>query len=227
MAADRSENPQDFAEIAAAAANWSGRASVDSAGYRLTRAFRLEVIDRVRDGLLGPAQVALGEAFVRPDLPQLEGVVWPLLRQRPAHLLPPRYASWDALLDASALAAAEDIKSSGAGPLLERTWGERNTARICHPLAGALPLVGGRLCMAATPLPGDAQMPLVQSPGFGASQRMVVSPGREAEGFFHLPGGQVGNPLSPYWGTGHEDWAQGRPSAFLPGPADARLQLSP
>jgi len=217
----------EWKDISDAANDWSGRASVDSSGYRITRAFRLEVIGRVRDGLLGPAKVALGAAFVMPDLPQLEGVVWPMLEQRPLHLLPPRFSSWDDLLADAATSAAKAIRGDRPGPLSDRTWGEANTARICHPLAGAIPVLGNSLCMAATALPGDAQMPRVQSPSFGASQRMVVSPGREAEGYFQLPGGQVGNPLSPFWGAGHTDWVEGRPAPFLPGPAQARLQLRP
>ena len=59
-------------------------------------------------------------------------------------------------------------------------------------------------------LPGDRDMPRVQTPNFGASERMVVSPGHEADGIVHMPGGQSGHPLSPYWGAGHEDWVHGR-----------------
>jgi penicillin amidase len=161
-----------------------------------------------------------------PDLPQMESVAWPLLQQRPAHLLPPRFESWDALL----ADAARDVHGqlSPLGPLSARTWGERNTAAICHPLAGALPaLARGWLCMPADPLPGDGNMPRVQSPGFGASQRMVVSPGREAEGIIHMPGGQSGHPLSPFWGAGHAAWVRGEATPFLPGEATHRLQLSP
>ena len=68
------------------------------------------------------------------------------------------------------------------------------------------------------PLPGAGQMPRVQSPGFGASMRMVVSPGREEEGLFHMPGGQSGHPLSPNYLKGHDAWARGEPTPFLPGP---------
>ncbi|MGO4781723.1 penicillin acylase family protein, partial [Lysobacter sp. 2RAB21] len=73
------------------------------------------------------------------------------------------------------------------------------------------------LCMPPDELAGDAAMPRVQRPGFGASERMVVSPGHEADGIIHMPGGQSGNPLSPFWGAGHEDWVHGRPTPFLPG----------
>jgi penicillin amidase len=56
---------------------------------------------------------------------------------------------------------------------------------------------------------------------------MAVAPGREADGHFHMPGGQSGHPLSPYYGSGHDDWAAGRASAFLPGAAQAKLTLLP
>ena len=161
-----------------------------------------------------------------PSLPQLEGVAWPLLQQRPLHLLPPAYDSWHALLED---AAAEVLKElSAAGPPAERTWGERNTAAICHPLAGALPgALADALCMPRDPLPGDSHMPRVQSPGAGASQRMVVSPGKEEDGIAHMPGGQSGHPLSPFWGTGHDAWAEGRATSFLPGETRYTLRLVP
>ena len=212
--------------LADAARTWDGRASADSASYRIVRGWRLAVIERIQNGLLAPAQAALGERFVMPDLPQMESVAWPLLQQRPEHLLPRRFESWEQLL----ADAAQDVHGqlSAAGPLAERTWGERNTASICHPLAGALPAPArGWLCMPADPLPGDGNMPRVQGPGFGASQRMVVSPGREADGIIHMPGGQSGHPFSPFWGAGHAAWVRGEPTPFLPGEAEYRLRLAP
>ena len=83
------------------------------------------------------------------------------------------------------------------------------------------------LCMPAEPLRGDGNMPLVQGPGFGASERMVVSPGREAEGFAHMPGGQSGHPMSPFWGAGHADWVRGQATPFLPGETRHQLRLVP
>ena len=77
------------------------------------------------------------------------------------------------------------------------------------------------------PLPGDVAMPRVQSPDFGASERMVVAPGHEADGIIHMPGGQSGHPLSPFWGAGHDDWVQGRPTPFLPGEAVYTMRMAP
>ncbi|MCL1633178.1 penicillin acylase family protein [Luteimonas sp. SX5] len=213
-------------ELAAAAAQWQGRASADSASYRIVRAWRLAVLARIADGLTAPAQAALGDLFEMPSMPQLEGTAWPLVTQRPVHLLSRRYASWDALLEDAAKEVRDGLQAQG--PLSGRTWGERNTAAICHPLARAIPLLGEKLlCMPPDPLPGDSAMPRVQGPTFGASERMVVSPGHEADGIVHMPGGQSGHFLSPFWGAGHENWVHGRPTPFLPGEAEYTLKLEP
>ncbi len=222
----KKSNGSALAALAQAGKQWEGRATTDSVSYRIVRAWRLAVHTRIADGLTAPAQAALGDDFTMPDLPQLEGVAWPLLDERPMHLLSRRYPTWDALLEDAAREVRDDLAQRG--PLEQRTWGERNTAKICHPLASALPArLKSTLCMPADPLPGDSAMPRVQGPAFGASERMVVSPGHEAEGIIHMPGGQSGNPLSPFWGAGHDDWVHGRPTPFLPGKAEYTLTLKP
>ncbi len=210
----------------ASAMHWENRADATSVSYRIVRAWRLEVHRRIANGLTAPARVALGRAFVMPNLLQFEGVVWPLVTQRPQNLLPRGNASWDALLEDAA--AEVQTALTKEGPLPQRSWGQRNTAAICHPLAGALPAIGKRwLCMPAQPLSGDDNMPRVVAPSFGASERMVVAPGREDKGLFHMPGGQSGHPLSPFWGAGHAAWVEGNPTPFLPGPVKYTLRLLP
>ena len=93
--------------------------------------------------------------------------------------------------------------------------------------SAAVPLLGKLIDMPAEPLPGDSNMPRVQGATFGASERFGVQPGHEDSGYFHMPGGQSGNPLSPFYGAGHEDWAQGRPTPFLPGDAKYKLVFLP
>ena len=212
--------------LAATATSWPGHASIDSVSYRIVRAWRIAVSARLLDGLTAPAQQVLGDEFSMPDLPQFEGVAWPLVTQQPSNLLPRRFASWDALFEDAAREVRDDLAKNGN--LSQRTWGERNTARICHPLAMALPTFAkGLLCMPADQLAGDSNMPRVAAPDFGASERMVVSPGHELDGLIEMPGGQSGNPLSPYWGAGHEDWVHGRPMPFLPGKTGHTLRLVP
>ncbi|MGH8096054.1 penicillin acylase family protein [Stenotrophomonas indicatrix] len=222
---EHSDDPA-LKRLGTASSHWDGRAAIDSVSYRLVREFRTQVLDTLTDALLAPARAPLGEDFLAPRLAQLEGVAWPMLQQRPANLLPPAYTNWDALLADAARRTEAEL--SAQGPLAHHSWGERNTAAICHPVARALPAFASRwLCMPADPLPGDRDMPRVQTPAFGASQRMVVSPGHEADGIVHMPGGQSGHPLSPYWGAGHEDWVHGRPTPFLPGKAQHTLTLLP
>jgi penicillin amidase len=221
-----SSNDAALKRIAAATVHWDTHASPDAVTYRIVRAWRLDVLDRIRDGLMAPAQVALGKNFVMPALDQLEGVAWELVTQRPQNLLPRKFGSWDALLIDAAHQADSELGKYGA--LDQRRWGERNTAAICHPLAMALPAFMKRLlCMPADSLPGDNNMPRVAAPAFGASERMVVSPGHEADGIIEMPAGQSGNPLSPFWGAGHEAWVHGEATPFLPGPALHTLRLSP
>ena len=201
------------------------RASADAVQYRLVRAWRQAVLDRIREGLLMPARVALGANAELPELPQLEGIAWPMVTTRPVHLLNPRFDSWDALFEDAAREVRDGLVKRG--PLRERTWGERNTAAICHPLATALPMGKRLLCMPAEPLDGDGLTPRAMAKNFGASQRMVVAPGHEAEGLAHMPGGQSGHPLSPFWGAGHADWVRGNATPFLPGTARHALTLEP
>jgi len=96
-----------------------------------------------------------------------------------------------------------------------------------HPLSAALPFARYWLDMPHRPLPGDSSMPRVQAVSFGASERLVVSPGREERGFLQMPGGPVDHPLSPFYGAGHEAWVKGEPTPLLPGPVRYTLKLLP
>ncbi|WP_313348664.1 penicillin acylase family protein [Stenotrophomonas sp.] len=223
---EHSDDPA-LKRLEVASRHWEGRAAPDAVSYRITRGFRGKVQDIVSAGLLAQAKARLGAAYLEPKLAQIEGVLWPLVTERPAHLLPPPYKDWDALLAEAARQAEAELAEQGPD-LARRTWGERNTASICHPISRALPAFARPwLCMPADGLPGDRDMPRVQGPAFGASQRMVVSPGHEDQGLIHMPGGQSGHPLSPFWGAGHEDWVQGTPTPFLPGEARYTLVLEP
>jgi penicillin amidase len=213
------------ADLLAAAARWDGRAGVGSVGYRITRAFRLAVARRVFDPIFAPC--AERDPDFAWDRLNYEAPLEALVAARPPHLLDPSFATWDDLL----LAAADDVSASlarqGVAPR-DATWGRLNTARIEHPFARFLPgWAAAWISMPADPLPGDSHLPRVQSPSNGASERFVVSPGREAEGIFEMPGGECANPTSPYFRAGHEAWVRGDPAPFLPGAAEHTLELVP
>jgi penicillin amidase len=216
---------QGRAELRRLVAQWSGHASIDSAAYTLVRRWRDAVATRVLSPVFEPC-LNQDESFDFHHL-NYEAPLWQLVSQRPPNFLTPDYLAWDDLL----LRAADDVlrwADHESRPLADLTWGARNTTRIQHPFSRFLPGVIARLLdMPAVALPGDRDMPRVQGPEFGASERFVVSPGHEEEGIFHMPGGQSGNPLSPYYRVGYDDWAQGKPSPFLPGPAQHTLRLEP
>jgi penicillin amidase len=219
-----STNGSRWVEMRRHVENWGARAATNSIGYRLVRGFRLEVMARVlqpirsRCTALDPA-VTLGT-------PRQEQPVWAILEQRPAHLLTPSFASYDALL-ADAIGAVLTSLDEQSIPLAEATWGNRNIVRIQHPISLALPALGRWLAIPPMPLPGDNHMPRVQAERMGASERIVVSPGHEESGVFHMPGGQSGHFLSPFYRAGHEAWVQVAPTPLLPGPVRYTLTLRP
>lgn len=204
---------------------WTGRASVDSSAYRLVRTFRLHVGEAVLSSLLVEC-VAADERLDGFEPAQWEGPVWALVTERPSHLLSPDHASWQQQLLSAADSTLDYFEELG-GQLADHTWGERNTVRIRHPLSAFLPFSERLLDMPFEALPGDGKMPRAQGPNFGASERLIVSPGHEQEGMFHMPAGQSGHPLSAYYRAGHDSWARGTKSAFLPGATETILILTP
>lgn len=211
--------------------NWSGKAATDDVGYRLVReyndALKLKILSSLGRYFLSLAPDAkddVEDGFMQKLNHETE-MVWRLLDERPINWLNPRYASWDELLIETVDDVIHDL--GGAEQLASATWGQRNMADVRHPLSGAIPVFGKLLDMPRVPLTGDVWMPKAQRANEGVSERMVVSPGRESEAIFHMPGGQSGHPLSPFFTAGYMDWVEGKASPFLPGEAKYTLTLSP
>jgi penicillin amidase len=203
---------------------WTGRASPGSVGYRLVKEFRLLFVRRVMTSLTTPAR-AVDPDFDYTRLLRGEGPVWQIVAERPAHLLDPKYKTWnDAILDTVDAVIAQ--LTDGGRSLADRTWGEANSAEIRHPLAGAIPFFGRYLNMPGDPLPGDVYTPRASTPRTGPSERMVVSPGHESDGIMEIPTGQSGHPLSPHYGDQYRAWLIGEPTPFLPGATVSTLTLA-
>ncbi len=75
---------------------WIPRASVDSVGFRLVRAYRLEVHRMVLAAMTAEVRAAV-PGFSYHSY-RAEGPVWRLVTRRPAHLLSPRFETWERLL---------------------------------------------------------------------------------------------------------------------------------
>jgi len=211
---------REFRELVSKGA---AEAGPDAVGYRLVRTFRTHTLNAMWrslvTGLLGE------EASVRRS-GQFEAAGWRLVNERPAAVLPPGGGDWRAFLlkrlDATIAELMKECPNLGAC-----TFGKMEPVEVRHPLSGVLPLLPKLLNMPTRSLAGDNNMPRVQSGPFGASERFAVSPGREVDGYLELPGGPSGHPLSPFYRSGFDDWAEGRPTPFLPGPAAHTLKLQP
>ena len=215
------KNAPRRAELRRWAERWDGRAATGSVGYRIVREFRARAQQSVWRMLLQ----ALGLDAARAEPPaQFEGPLWRMVTEQPEHLLAPPWSGWREFLLAQADGTADALRAA-CGALERCTWGARNVVVLRHPLSSALPWLSGLIDLPARPLPGDQDMPRVQIGAFGASERFAVAPGREAEGYLQLPGGPSGHPLSPWYRTGFDDWAAGRPTPLLPGPAQHVLTL--
>lgn len=203
---------------------WNGRAAAESIGYRLIARYRRAMITEVYAAYVGaPSNVGKGNASYVPA--QSEGVMRRLLTERSAALVPPGFAGWEGV-DAKVLAnVTADVRE--AGGLANYRWGAQNVAGVHHPLARAIPLLAWLTDPADAPQNGDSGVPRVAVPGFGQSERFAVAPGHEADAVFQMPGGQAGNPLSPYYLKGHDDWLEGRPGPFLPGQSRWVLVMKP
>lgn len=205
--------------------DWSGHASTDSVGYRLVRTFRSDVQNQVF-GPLFAACHAGDPHFDFHSLTQLEGPLWALVTQQPKNLLNPEYRDWNGLLLASVDRVIAELARPETG-LAGRDWGEHNRVHIRHPMSQALPILSGWLDMAPVSLPGDVNMPRVQGVDFGASERMVVEPGREEAGIFEMPAGQSAWPLSPFYRNSEIYWEKGEAAPFLPGKTEHTLIFEP
>jgi penicillin amidase len=204
--------------------SWDGTASPQSVGYRFTRMFREVVSEGVLAFVLGECYAA-DASFDHAILRRREGPLWKLVTERPMHLLDPQFDSWDELL----VQAVDDVITSAKeeGDLQDRLWSEYNVTEYRHPLAASVPLFGRWLNMPAAKLPGDLFTVRMQWGAEAASERFVVAPGHEAEGILHMPTGQSGHPLSPFYANSHDAWVKGAATPLLAGKEEHRLTLVP
>ncbi|HEY9467586.1 MAG TPA: penicillin acylase family protein [Vicinamibacterales bacterium] len=202
---------------------WDGHASATSPGYRLTRMFREEVSDAVIAFVLSECYEA-DPSFDYRSVRRREGPIWKLVTEKPMHLLDPAYSDWNELLVA---AVDRVIARTDADGGLSEPWSHSNITAYRHPLSSAIPLIGNRLDMPLQPMNGDLYTPSMHWGANAPSERMIVSPGREKDGIMHMPTGQSGHPLSPYYSNSHDAWVHGKATPFLPGATEHTLTLTP
>lgn len=210
-------------EIKAVLSDENLRAKTDSVAYRFVRNYRINLRDAVFSEL-NQQLTQFDESYSFHTIRhQVETPLWQLINEQPSHFLNEKNSDWQSYFFEALKKTYHDMTVEQS--LTEATWGQQNTTDIRHPITNGVPFLSTWLNMPATALPGDSYMPLVQGKAFGASERMVVSPGHEESGILHMPTSQAGHPWSPYYGLGHQDWEQGKPSAFLPSETKYTLTL--
>ena len=81
--------------------------------------------------------------------------------------------------------------------------------------------------MPAESIAGDTWCVRVGRPSFGASERIVVSPGHEESAICELTTGESGHPWSPHFADQFESWRRGEAKLLNPGPPVTTLRLVP
>jgi penicillin G amidase len=205
---------------------WDGRADTGAVGYRLVRAFYYSLYDAWFGALDKQMATLAPELGYRAANTRYEATMETLADHHA--WIPDGLADWRAFMLERIDHSITELPKGAK--LEDARWGDRNRSAIAHPFARILPAwlpwPRGWLSTPRDPLPGDINMPRVQGPTFGASERFAVSPGREQDGIFEMPGGQSGNPMSPYFIAGHETWVHGEAAPFLPGAAVHTLTLT-
>ena len=208
---------------------WDGEVGVDASAPVLIDAIRSEFRHAFADAMSVEASargISIDPATIGAALN--DEALLRILESRPQHLLP-REESWPILARTliARAAIASLLPAEGDKPSRFRTRGDVNRAAIRHPAADALGAAARLAEMPRASLPGHPTTVRVQTPTFGASQRSVVSPGREENAILVTPAGQSGLPTSPHFRSLHRHWQDGNPYPLRPLDAASRVVLAP
>jgi penicillin amidase len=207
-------------------AGWNGRAEPDSTGLAVLVEFRRALAEAVLSPFLKHCR-EIDDSFVyawkNMDVPLLR-----LLSSKIPELLPyPKlYRNWDEFIGAVLLKSTQSVMERNGVNVFEGiSWGEISQVHISHPFSQAIPFLRNFLDMPETALAGCDLCVRVATKIGGASERLVVSPGRESDGILHMPGGQSGHPLSSHYRDQQQAWVDGIPTPLLAGETQQWLRL--
>lgn len=208
--------------------SWDGRAEPASLGLPILAEFRRILADAV----LSPFFARCRE--LDPDFEynwrNMDEPLRALLEAQAPELQPDRdvYPDWDAFILAKLKEATHRAMANcGTRSLENLTWGCVNKARIEHPFSAVAPLLDAVLNMPEQAIPGCGHCVRLANSRGGASERLVVAPGREANAIFHMPAGQSGHPLSEFYRDQQKNWVDGVAAELLAGKTVHRLKFRP
>ncbi|NOS75460.1 MAG: penicillin acylase family protein [Methyloglobulus sp.] len=208
--------------------NWDGFAERDSVGFAVLVEFRKLLLDAVIAPFM--AKCREYDPEFRFTSAMIDEPLQQLLKAKQPILLPDkiRYRDWDSFLHSLLIQAERNVLERNSGGFPESlAWGAVNQVTIAHPFSSSLPLLKSWLDMPQDALPGCVQCVRMYAPGYGASERLVVSPGLEGNGILHMPGGQSGYPFSPHYGDQQQAWVEGTALPLESGTSVHRLELVP
>jgi penicillin amidase len=218
----------DLAEARDYLLAWDGRADVGSRGFALLVEFRKQLIESVFTPFLAASRDAdknFSYAWTYIDTP-----LQALLNEKPPQTLPDaaHYRNWDGFILGQLKHSIQQVQAQQPGAaLMELNWGRLNKVKQSHPFSRALPVLSALLDMPGEALSGCAFCIRAAGPGFGAGERLVVSPGHFDDAILHMPGGQSGQPLSPYYRDQQDYWLKGLPMPLSAGKPEYSLLLQP
>jgi penicillin amidase len=218
----------DLAEARDYLLAWNGRADADSLGFALLVEFRKQLIEGVFTPFLAASRKA--DKSFSYNWTYIDTPLQAMLNEKLPQTLPDaaHYRNWDDFIIGQLKHSIQQVQTRKPGmALMALNWGRLNKVKQSHPFSKALPILSGFLDMPEDPLPGCAFCVRVAGPGFGASERLVVSPGHFDDAILHMPGGQSGHPLSQYYQDQQNYWLKGLPMALTAGKSEHMLLLQP
>lgn len=234
-AADRAaaDRVKRAAALAKLLHGWDGTASVDTKVFGVLRAARTRIVSDIGNALveavLAKRQPGLAPAKRKDEAERLargwmsdESIVR-IIEERPDHLLPPGFPGWDEFIASAVLDAANTVRDTAG----LRRWGDLNASDFAHPLARAAPMLASAFSIPRHEQPGHSTTVRVSGTSYGASDRLVVSPGREELGLLAIPTGQSGNPTSPHFRDLHASWRDGTYLPLRPQQQAGRRRFEP
>lgn len=220
------EQQPELRELRESLLAWNGRADTDSLGFALLQQFHNLLAKTVFTPFLAACKKAdknFNYSWLYIDTP-----LQAMLTEKIPQLLPDpdHYPDWDAFILGQLKQSAQQLKAKYPDQKLsELTWGKAHKVHFAHPILGNIPLLGTYLNMPEVEVAGCRGCVRATSPGFGASERLVVSPAHLDEGILHMPGGQSAHPLSPYYRDQQNAWVKGLVIPLLAGKSSQTLIL--
>lgn len=210
--------------------NWNGKADSDSLGLAALIEFRKKLAKVLFEPLLSTCRViddGFEYSWAHMDIP-----LQALLREKNTQLLAKLTRQFDSNWNTFLLSTLEQatsglVKQYSVKSLKQLTWGKVNRAHFVHPLSQGIPGARFLLDFPKDVLSGCDYCVKVNSPSFGATQRLVISPAHWQDGILHMPGGQSGHPLSNYYKNQHLHWISGQSIPFVSNNNVHNLMLVP